>query len=487
MAAAVQRDPAYASVTSADEEFFKSIVGETSVLTSPEDCVSHNIDWMRKYHGNSRMVVKPSTTEQVAAILAHCNDRRLAVVPQGGNTGLVGGSVPVHDEVILSTSNLNRIISIDPASGVLVCQAGCVLQHLDEHARQHGCVVPLDLGAKGSCQIGGNIATNAGGLRLLRYGSLHGSVLGLEVVLADGTILDTLQTLRKDNTGYDVKQLFIGSEGTLGVVTGVSILCPPAPTSVQVTFLAVPSFKAVQSVLQKARTRLGEVLSACEFLDSTSLEVVTTHVETAINPLEGNQHPFYMVIETSGSNVEHDRQKLEMFLEEVMEEGVVLDGTIAESDAAAQKIWNVREAISEACLHAGTQLFKYDFSYAVPDMYSLVEEMRERLNGRATVIGYGHLGDGNLHLNIMAPDDPSLVNDIEPFVYEFTQRKKGSISAEHGLGLMKGEKIGYSKPAAAVDLMAHIKVALDPNNILNPYKVLPAASIRAASSAATSS
>jgi len=446
--------------------------------------VVFNIDWMRKYHGRSRLALKPRTTEQVSAVLQYCNDRRLAVVPQGGNTGLVGGSVPVFDEVVLSTGNLNKIYSIDPVTGVLVGQAGCVLQHLDEHAREHGFTMPLDLGAKGSCQIGGNCATNAGGLRLLRYGSLHGSVLGLEVVLADGTVLDMLQTLRKDNTGYDLKQLFIGSEGTLGVITAVSILCPPAPTSVQVSFLAVPSFEAVQQVMVKAKRRLGEILSACEFMDRASVGVVTAHVAGVKSPLSsGDEHPFYMVVETSGSNEGHDRSKLETFLEEVMEEGLVVDGTIAESDTASAKIWHLRESISEGCLHAGRYLFKYDFSYAVADMYSLVTEMQERLKGRATVIGYGHLGDGNLHLNIMS-DDETVGGDIEPFVYEFTQRLRGSISAEHGLGFMKGEKIGYSKPARAVQVMAQLKASFDPNNILNPYKVLPASSIAEARSAA---
>eukprot|EP00873_Tetraselmis_striata_P040079 jgi/Tetstr1/460343/TSEL_005643.t1 len=456
------------------------MLGESAVITGEDECAPYNSDWMRKYTGQSQIALKPRTTEQVAAILEYCNRRKLAVVPQGGNTGLVGGSVPVYDEVVLNTSNMNSVHSIDPISGVLVCQAGCVLQRLDDYARDHGFIMPLDLGAKGSCQIGGNVATNAGGLRLVRYGSLHGSVLGLEVVLANGTVLDLLQTLRKDNTGYDLKQLFIGSEGTLGVITAVSIMCSPAPTSVQTTFLAVSSFEAVQQVLRKAKQRLGEILSACEFMDSASMEVVTAHVPGTRSPLAAT-HPFYAIVETSGSNKDHDREKLEMFLEEVMLDGTVNDGTIAESDSAAAGIWRLREGISEACLHAGQYLFKYDMSYPIADVYSIVPEMRRRLKDRATVIGYGHLGDGNLHLNIMS-DDSSVAADIEPFVYEFTSQRSGSISAEHGLGLMKGEKIGYSKAPEAIEAMANLKALFDPNLILNPYKVLPRGEVRKAMS-----
>lgn len=240
---------------------------------------------MRKYQGAGRCVLRPRTTQEVSAVLRHCWDRRLAVVPQGGNTGLVGGSTPVFDEIVLSTGRMTDIRGFDPVSGALIAQAGAVLANCDAAARAHGHCMPLDLGASGSCAIGGNVATNAGGIRLLRYGSMHGNVLGLETVLADGTIIDTLSTLRKDNTGYDLKQLFIGSEGTLGIVTAVSILCPAAPQSTSVVYLAVPSFPAALSVLGQARTRLGELLSAFEFVDRASLDVVLTHLPNARDPL----------------------------------------------------------------------------------------------------------------------------------------------------------------------------------------------------------
>lgn len=458
-----------------DVAAFTHIMGPHGVITDPDILSIHNRDWMGKYTGSSRVLLKPKTREQVSELLSYCSLRRLPVVPQGGNTGLVGGSVPVFDEVILSLSGMNRVLSFDPTSGALVCEAGCILQSLDEHVAQHGFTMPLDLGAKGSCQIGGNVATNAGGLRLLRYGSLHGTVLGLEVVLADGTVLDLLRTLRKDNTGYDLKQLFIGSEGTLGVVTAVSIACPPRPASVQLAFLACESFEKVQGVLAAARRGLGEILSACEFLDAASMELVTGHLEGVKSPLAGPPAPFYMLIETSGSSMEHDTAKVEAFLSSAMEQGLVQDGTLAQSEGQAAAVWRVREGVTEALLQRGA-VYKYDLSMPVPDMYALVEEMRRRLahKPQVVVVGYGHVGDGNLHLNISCPTtDDEVLELVEPFVYEWTTQRRGSISAEHGLGLMKAQQIGYSKSDEAVRKMVQLKHLFDPRNILNPYKLLP--------------
>ncbi|KAK9803284.1 hypothetical protein WJX72_007036 [[Myrmecia] bisecta] len=462
------------SLNEQDVEHFQSILGDAGVVTDQHSMQPYNRDWMGKYEGSSSLALRPKTTQQVSQILAHCNQRRLAVVPQGGNTGLVGGSIPVFDEVVLSTSAMRQITSFDEVSGVLVCQAGCVLEALDQHVAEHGFTMPLDLGAKGSCQIGGNVSTNAGGLRLLRYGSLHGTVLGLEAVLADGTVVDTLQTLRKDNTGYDLKQLFIGAEGTLGVVTAVSLLCPPRPPAVHAAYLAVPDFVTVQKTFRRARQRLGEVLSAFEFLDQQALDLTLSVMPSVKNPLPDTQAPFYLVVETSGSNAAHDYEKLEGFLEEAFEEGLVTDGTIAQDSGQVASIWNLRENISVALQHKGPT-YKYDLSMPVPEMYGLVEEMRARLaHLPVTVVGYGHLGDGNLHLNIAAESyNEELRKQIEPYVYEWTAARRGSISAEHGLGAMKADCIGYSKAPAAVALMMQIKALFDPHKILNPYKVLP--------------
>ncbi|BDA44336.1 probable D-2-hydroxyglutarate dehydrogenase, mitochondrial [Coccomyxa sp. Obi] len=468
------RDPSYARVEDEDISFFRGVLGDTGVITDSTALQALNQDWMGKYEGKSTVGLQPKSTEQVSKILAHCNARRLAVVPQGGNTGLVGGSVPLYDEIVLTTTNMNRILSFDEVSGTLVCEAGCILEELDRHVGAHGFTMPLDLGAKGSCHIGGNVSTNAGGLRLLRYGSLHGTVLGVEAVVADGTVVDMLQTLRKDNTGYDLKQLFIGAEGTLGVVTAVSILCPPRPSAVHVSYLAVPDFATIQKVFVRARQKLGEILSAFEFLDQQSLELTLEHLEGIRNPLPDTQTPFYLVVETSGSNEAHDYAKIEAFLEEVMEEGWVLDGTIAQDSTQTAAIWGLREGISVALKHAGA-VYKYDLSMPVADMYSLVEETRERLAGLPVeVVGYGHLGDGNLHLNISTKKyDENILRHIEPFVYEWTAERRGSISAEHGLGQMKADCIGYTKSPEAVKLMGQIKRVFDPNGILNPYKVLP--------------
>jgi D-2-hydroxyglutarate dehydrogenase len=495
-----------------------------------------NRDWIGKYRGHASVALRPATTEQASQILRHCNARGLAVCPQGGNTGLVGGSVPLFDEVVLSTSRMTRILSVDADSGSIVAQAGCTLQNLDDAAAEKGLIFPLDLGAKGSCQLGGNLSTNAGGLRYLRYGSLRGSVLGVEAVLADGTVLDLLRTLRKDNTGYDLRQLFLGSEGTLGLITAAAVACPARPSSVQLAFLAVPSFEAVRDVLRGARRMLGEVLSAVEFLDAESMRMATAYLEGAGNPLRrvggggggggGNggassssssssssdEHPFYMLIETSGSNREHDAQKLEDFLSWAMGGGgggaegggggCVSDGVLAESGAQSRAIWRAREGVTEALARRGA-VFKYDVSLPLERMYEMVEAVRARLGceeggdvravgggGAATaaassssssrhqgvrVVGYGHVGDGNLHLNVSAPQgyDPDLLRRLEPFVFEWVRAAGGSVSAEHGLGQQKARAIGYSKPLAAVSVMRRLKRELDPNGILNPYKVLP--------------
>ncbi|XP_039993824.1 D-2-hydroxyglutarate dehydrogenase, mitochondrial isoform X2 [Xiphias gladius] len=366
---------------------------------------------------------------------------------------------------------MNNILTFDSISGILTCQAGCVLENLSLYLEERDYIMPLDLGAKGSCQIGGNVATNAGGLRLLRYGSLRGTVLGLEVVLADGRVLDCLATLRKDNTGYDLKQLFIGSEGTLGVITAVSILCPRKPKSVNVVFLGCETFEQLLQTFQLCRGMLGEILSAFEFLDSACMRLLNTHLKLP-NPI--SECPFYVVIETSGSDPKHDGEKLHNFLEEAMTSSLVTDGTVSTEDSKIKALWTMRERVTEALTHDGF-IYKYDISLPVEQIYQLVTDMREHLGDRAkSVVGYGHVGDGNLHLNITSPaKDPSLLAAIEPFVYEWTASYQGSISAEHGLGLKKRNYIYYSKPSQAVALMGSIKAMLDPKGILNPYKTLP--------------
>lgn len=468
----------FSKISQTDLDHFASILEPTSILQ--DDLLFYNEDWMRKYRGQSKLVLKPKTTEQVSLILKHCNDHNLAVVPQGGNTGLVGGSTPIFDEIILSLSNLNKIREFDVVTGILKVDAGVVLETADTFLAENGYIFPLDLGAKGSCHIGGNVATNAGGLRLLKYGSLHGSVLGLEVVLPDGTIYNSMHSLRKDNTGYDLKQLFIGSEGTIGIITGVSVLCPARPQAFNVALLGVDSYEAVLEVFAGARRELSEILSAFEFMDGKSQVLTGRHLKMD-HPIEG-EYPFYVLIETSGSNKEHDDEKLETFLGTAMEEGLVADGIIAQDETQLKGLWAWRESIPEASTIGGG-VYKYDVSLPLADLYGLVEAANVKLQEAGIVglddeskpvvdaIGYGHIGDGNLHLNVCVREYSKQIELVlEPFVYEWIQSKKGSISAEHGLGFQKKNYIGYSKSDTEILMIKDLKKFYDPKGILNPYK-----------------
>ncbi|KAI9182892.1 D-lactate ferricytochrome c oxidoreductase [Blastocladiella emersonii ATCC 22665] len=474
------RNPAFKALTDADVAHFKSILPASAVVHAADpahdDLLPYNMDWMRKYRGQATVVLKPQSTDQVAAIMRYCSANRLAVVPQGGNTGLVGGSVPVFDEVVVNLSNLNKVRSFDPVSGVVVADAGCILEVLDNYVAQRGHMMPLDLGAKGSCHIGGNVATNAGGLRLLRYGSLHGSVLGIEAVLPDGTVLDNLTSLRKDNTGLDLKQLFIGSEGVLGIITAVAVLTPVRPRATHVATLAVDDYAGVQAAFLAARRDLGETLSAFEFWDTAASELVESHLPWLRNPLR--KPKFQILIETAGADADHNTAKLDAYLEQLLENGVAVDGAVAQDGTQSAAMWSIRESIPEACSKDGA-VFKYDVSMPVPVLYELVEATRQRMRdlkvpGVRSVIGYGHVGDGNLHLNVSADDySPEVVNALEPFIYEWVAQHRGSISAEHGLGLMKPRFLHYSKDAVSIATMRAVKQLFDPHGIMNPYKYLP--------------
>lgn len=503
----LKRNPAFKNLTAEDVGFFRDVLGNDQAMIdgvtkdAAGDLASFNTDWMKKYRGKSELVLKPESAEQVSRILRYCNTKKLAVNPQGGNSGLAGGSVPVFDEIVINLSRMNSVRSFDEISGVLVADAGVILQDADEHIKQHGYIFPLDLGAKGSCQIGGNVATNAGGLRLLRYGSLHGNVLGLEVVLPDGTIVDDLCELRKDNTGYDLKHLFIGGEGTNGIITAVSIICPQRSPAVHVAYFGVDSFDNVLLTFRKAKTHLSEILSAFELMDHQSQRIYSRATGNKL-PLE-SEYPFYCLIETSGSSIDHDSEKLNGFLEYVMQEGVVADGVVAQDETQIQSLWACREGISEASQHFGG-VYKYDLSIPLPQLYGLVEATRtlfesNGLKGEGEehpvvdVVGYGHIGDSNLHINVATRRYDKLVEQaLEPFIYEWVQRHRGSISAEHGLGLAKKDFVKYSKSETMMRLMSQIKQFYDPvstqvfvviltsrrtltfaqNGIMNPYKYI---------------
>lgn len=459
-------------------------VGVDATATAA-DIEPFNEDWMHKYRGQCRLVVKPSSTEEVSEILRYCNEKMLAVVPQGGNTGLVGGSVPVFDEIVLSMSRMNQIHSFDEISGSLVLDAGCILEVADQFLAQRGYIFPLDLGAKGSCQVGGNVATNAGGLRLLRYGSLHGSVLGIEAVLPDGTIMNDLCTLRKNNTGYDLKQLFIGAEGTIGVITKLSIQCPQRSPAINVAFFGLESYDKAQLAFREAKKQLSEILSAFELMDGMSQELVHK-VRQGKKPLDG-EHAFYCLIETSGSNGDHDNEKLEKFLEDVMGKDIVADGVVAQDETQLKALWSLRESVTECVGHWGG-VYKYDVSIPLSEMYSIVDDVQARLDEAGLVgesdeypvvgvIGFGHMGDCNLHLNVAVRRyDAKVEAALEPFVYEWIEKRNGSISAEHGLGLAKKKYIKYSRNDTMVGLMKQIKGLYDPVRLAllsSPYFFFP--------------
>lgn len=499
----LKRDSKYSELSSDHVKWFKELLGNESAVVdgvnqdASGDLEQYNADWMRKYRGHTKLVVKPGSTEEVSKILKYCNDNMLAVVPQGGNTGLVGGSVPVFDEIVINLARMNKITSFDEVSGILVADAGVILETADNFLAEKNHIFPLDLGAKGSCQIGGNVATNAGGLRLLRYGSLHGNVLGVEAVLPDGTIVDDLSKLRKNNTGYDIKQLFIGGEGTIGIITAISIFCPQRSPAVNVAYFGLESYEKVQQAFREAKNQLSEILSAFELMDGRSQKLYNNASGNKL-PLE-NEHPFYCLIETSGSNTDHDSEKLEAFLEHVMGEEIVQDGVLAQDKTQQMELWGCREGVPEHLGHWGG-VYKYDLSIPISELYALVEETREKMDKAGLigdtdeypivdVVGYGHMGDSNLHLNIAVRRyDKSVEEQLEPFVYEWVAKRNGSISAEHGLGIAKKPFIGYSRSETMIKLMHDIKNLYDPvsepsrndgpklttlqKGIMNPYKYL---------------
>ena len=465
-----------------DLKHFESLIGHERCITSRDQLDSYNIDWLKKYKGMSQLVLLPKTTQELSSILKYCNENKIAVCLQGGNTGLVGGGVPVFDEVIVSAKLMNKIIKIDQEANILSCQSGCVLQTLDEQLSKFDLMMPLDLGSKGNCMIGGNIATNAGGLRMLRYGSLKGRVLGLEVVLANGDVISSMKnSMRKDNTGYDLKQLFIGSEGTLGFITEASVWVVQKPKSVNAVLIACKKreFQNVIEVFQLAKKELNEILSAFEFMDRESLKCVEENLKLD-NPFtrkEIEETEFYCLVETQGSNADHDMQKIEKFYNLLSENKLCRNAILSESGNQIKQIWALRENLALG-LNKDGYTFKYDISLPLGPMYEIVSLLREKLGRDKSLkyrrcVGYGHIGDGNLHLNITCSEyDPEVHSILEPFIYEWTSNLNGSISAEHGLGINKAKFIHYSKPESSVVVMRQFKRLFDPNCIMNPYKVL---------------
>lgn len=460
------------------------------VLTRPSDLRKYNLDWTTRYEGRSRVVVRPRTTEEVAAVLAHCDRERIGVVPQGGNTGLVGGGVAVEDEVVLSTERLAGAIAdddLDEVSGVLSCDAGCVLEDVREFLAARGRDVPIDVGSAGSCAIGGNVSTHAGGQYRHRRGPLRGSVLGLRVVLASGAVMDLGGENRKDVTGLDLKQCFVGTEGTLGVVTRVTLDCPTAPRSRQAAFLLADDFGSVLGTLASAKEELGETLAAFELMDRAVLDLMDEPMRRRLNvrmpvSMSSTDADFALLVETQGSNEEHDAAKMRSFLQTCFEKGLVADGVLAQDATQVAAFWKVRESCAETLKSTG-YTYKYDVSVPIVEFHDFVAEMRSHIASRypsssaVTTTSWGHLADGNVHLNVTVPgrfeEDPVLTSVVEPTVFEAVVRRNGSISAEHGVGRCKRRHMTLIKDENELRLMRAVKALLDPNGILNPGKLLP--------------
>ncbi|GAA0631542.1 FAD-binding oxidoreductase [Kutzneria viridogrisea] len=433
------------------------------------------------FDGVPAAVVLPRCTEEVALAVRTCAENRIPVVPQGGGTGLVGGAVPVGrgEQVLLNLRRMNRIRAVYAEDFALVAEAGCVLAEVRAAAERADRLFPLSLASEGSCQLGGNLATNAGGLNVVRYGNTRDLVLGLEVVLADGTVWNGLQRLRKDNTGYDVKQLFVGSEGTLGVITAASLRLFPLPRRTSTALLGLVDIKSLVPLLELARRCFDDRVSSLELLPAAGLDLLVRHVPGSRYPM-GQRHPWYLLVEAGSSTVRGDLDAvMDAFLTTALDSGHAADAVLAVDRADADRLWALRENLSEAQKRAGGTV-KHDVSVPLSEVGEFViagtRLVHERLPG-AQVIALGHVGDGNVHFNVLPPPghsarDTHLWHRVNEFVHELVARFGGSISAEHGIGLLKREAHAEHADPVRLRLQAAVKQALDPLQIMNPGKVL---------------
>ncbi|APU19135.1 malate dehydrogenase (quinone) [Actinoalloteichus sp. GBA129-24] len=459
-------------------------VGSAGLVTDPDRMRGHLTDWRDAYRGRAAAVVRPGSAEEVSRVVGLCHRAGVAVVPQGGNTGLCGGSVPDSSgaQIALSLTRLRRVREVDPANQTITVEAGVVLENVQRAAREAGLLFPLSLGAQGSCTIGGNLATNAGGTAVLRYGTMRDLTLGLEVVLPDGRVWDGLRGLRKDNTGYDLKHLFIGSEGTLGVITAAVLTLFPAIRSRATAWVALPDPQAAVDLIGVLRATAGPRLTGCELMSAQSLEFVLRHVPGTRDPFTG-AHPWYALVELSDPMADAGLDAtLETALGAAFDRELLLDAVVAEGSARIAALWNLREGISEAQNQEGPSL-KHDVTVPIGSIPAFVRETDEALRAAVPgirIVTYGHVGDGNLHYNLSGPLDmePDVfrarAEELARIVYDSTARFAGSISAEHGLGQSKRDLLADYKPAVEIELMRGVKRLLDPAGLMNPGKVLPA-------------
>ncbi|MBH5371569.1 FAD-binding oxidoreductase [Bradyrhizobium glycinis] len=445
-----------------------------SVLTGTDIDSRYYHDLAGRPVAQPRAVVRPRTTEDVSALLRFCQREKVPVTTQGGMTGLVRGALPNPNEIVLSMELMNAVEEVDTSSGAAVAQAGTPLQKIQERVEQEGYMFPLDLGARGSCTIGGNISTNAGGNRVIRYGMTRDLILGLEVVTADGMVLQGLRKYIKNNTGIDLKQIFIGSEGVLGVVTRAALRIFPAPRERQVALCALPSFARVISILGMARKLLGGELTAFEVMWSEYYRLALERVNGVVRPLPVH-YPFYVLIEASGDDADRIQADLDKLLDTAKRENMILDATLSTSNASAEAIWRIRDCSLELA-----RTFPYaarialDVSIAIDRMDQYVKTIVARIKETdpgAFAIVMGHVGDGNLHIELHHEHTPDRRHELERLAYQITGEFGGSISAEHGIGIVKRPYLKMSRTSEEIEAMRTLKRALDPNNILNPGRI----------------
>lgn len=450
----------------------KAIVGVNAWSSDPVDLEPRITEWRGTVVGATPLVLFPANTEQVSALVKCCAAAKIGIVPQGGNTGMCAGAVPDNSgtQVILSLARMNAITAVDPDNFSMQVEAGCILANIQEEAQRHNRFFALSLGAEGSCQIGGNLSTNAGGINVIRYGTARAQVLGLEAVLADGTIVNSLRALRKDTAGYDLKQLFIGSEGTLGIITAATLKLFPQPAALQTAMVSIATPGCAVRLLAHLRNCFGDSIEAFELISNYIFELIEKHVPNSVFPLH-ERAPWYVLISAAvGANTD----AFEADLMAALDSGIALDAVIAKNTAEASHLWKLRHSISEA-ERAEAKALKHDISVPLSKMEEFLErgeEMLAYLVPDAQLIAFGHVGDGNLHYNVALGETSEQADQVSDSIYELVTELGGSISAEHGIGSVKREYLARYRSKAEISLMKTLKTALDPDNILNPGKVI---------------
>jgi FAD/FMN-containing dehydrogenase len=457
---------------------FRAIVGDKYAVTDPADIAPYTTEERDLFHGRSPLVLRPGSTAEVAAICKLANAHGIALVPQGGNTGLVGGQTPHNGEVVISMRRIDKIRDVDTASNTMTCEAGVILQVAQQRAAEVDRLFPLSLGAEGSCTIGGNLSTNAGGTTALAYGVAREMALGVEVVLADGRVMNLLSKLKKDNTGYDLRNLFIGAEGTLGIITAATLKLFPKPRAIETAYVGLKSPAAALKLLSISQAEAAGTLTSFELLSDVAVDFSIRHGIDVRDPLV-SKHRWYVLMELSSPR-DDARPTLEAILAKAMEDGIVDDAVIAANLSQRQAFWKLRDEMSAAQKPEGGSI-KHDISVpvvAVPDFLAQADAAVVRLIPGSRPVPFGHLGDGNIHYNVSQPvgtdaaDFLARWHEVNKVVFDIVMKMGGSISAEHGIGVLKRDELPEVKDKTAIELMRAVKAMLDPNGIMNPGKVL---------------